>query len=104
MDLLKDNVGKLYVKFLFPSIFSALGTTIYSIVDTIAIGQGVGSDGAAASAIIYPIFGVATLFGALCGIGGSVRLGKVRGEGEEEKANAYYTASLVLAVLLTVIV
>lgn len=104
MDLLKDNVRKLYVKFLFPSIFSALVTTIYSFVDTIAIGQGVGPEGAAASAIIYPIFGVATLFGVLCGIGGSVRLGKARGEEEEEKANAYYTASLILVVLLTVIV
>ena len=70
MDLLKDNIGKLYMKFLFPSLFSALVTTIYSFVDTIAIGQGVGADGAAACAIIYPIFGIASLFGFLCGIGG----------------------------------
>lgn len=103
MDLLKDNIGKLYMKFLFPSLFSALVTTIYSFVDTIAIGQGVGADGAAACAIIYPIFGIASLFGFLCGIGGSVRYGKARGEGENEKANAYYTASLILVLILTVI-
>ena len=84
MDLLKDNIGKLYMKFLFPSLFSALVTTIYSFVDTIAIGQGVGADGAAACAIIYPIFGIASLFGFLCGIGGSVRYGK-RGEKEKTK-------------------
>lgn len=104
MDLLRDSVGRLYLKFLLPSLFSALVTTIYSFVDTIAIGQGVGTDGAAACAIIYPILGVASLFGFLCGIGGSVRFGKSRGEGEEEKANAYYTASLVLVLLLTAIV
>ena len=79
-------------------------TTIYSFVDTIAIGKGVGPDGAAASAVIYPIFGVATLFGVLCGIGGSVRLSKARGEREPEKANAYYTASLLLVVIMTVAV
>ena len=104
MDLLKDNIGKLYLKFLFPSLFSALVTTIYSFVDTIAIGQGVGTDGAAACAIIYPILGISSLFGFLCGIGGSVRFGKARGEGQIEKANAYYTASLILVIVLTIIV
>lgn len=103
MDLLNDKIGSLYQKFLWPSLFAALVTTIYSFVDTIAIGRGVGPDGAAASAVIYPIFGVATLFGVLCGIGGSVRLSKARGEGEPEKANAYYTASLLLAVVMTAV-
>lgn len=103
MNLLKENIGKLYLKFLFPSLFSALVTTIYSFVDTIAIGQGVGADGAAACAIIYPILGVASLIGFLCGIGGSVRFGKARGEGGMEKANAYYTASLILVLALTLL-
>ena len=76
MDLLKDKIGSLYLKFLAPSLFSALVTTIYSFVDTIAIGKGVGTDGTAACAVIYPIMGVASLFGFLCGIGGSVRFGK----------------------------
>ena len=104
MDLLKDKIGSLYLKFLAPSLFSALVTTIYSFVDTIAIGKGVGTDGAAACAVIYPIMGVASLFGFLCGIGGSVRFGKARGEGRMEKANAYYTASLILVLVLTALV
>lgn len=104
MDLLREKIGKLYLKFLFPSLFSALVTTIYSFVDTIAIGQGVGADGAAACAIIYPIMGVASLFGFLCGIGGSVRYGKARGEDAYEKADAYYTASLILVAGLTLLV
>ena len=62
MNLLKDNIKMLYVKFLFPSILSALVTMVYSFVDTIAIGQGVGPDGVAVSAIIYPIFGIPTLW------------------------------------------
>ena len=104
MNLLKDRIGTLYLKFLLPSLFSALVTTIYSFVDTIAIGQGVGADGAAACAIIYPILGVASLFGFLCGIGGSVRYGKALGERKPEKANAYYTASLLLVLALTALV
>ena len=57
MNLLKDKIETLYQKFLWPSLFAAMVTTIYSFVDTIAIGQGVGPDGAAAAAIIYPILG-----------------------------------------------
>ena len=104
MDLLKDKVTTLYAKFLWPSLFSAMVTTVYSFVDTVAIGQGVGPNGAAAGAIVFPILGVASLFGFLGGIGGSVRFGKAQGEGETEKANSYYTASFLLTLILTIVV
>lgn len=104
MDLLKDKITTLYLKFLWPSLFSAMVTTVYSFVDTVAIGQGVGPNGAAAGAIVFPILGVASLFGFLGGIGGSVRFGKAQGEGAMEKANAYYTASFLLTLILTIIV
>lgn len=104
MDLLRDRIGALYARFLWPSLFAAMVTTIYSFVDTIAIGKGVGPEGAAAAAIITPIFGAAPLFGFLCGIGGSVRLGKARGAGQEEKARAYYTASLVMVLAMTAVI
>ncbi len=103
MNLLKDKIETLYQKFLWLSLFAAMVTTIYSFVDTIAIGQGSRADGAAAAAIIYPILGVASLFGFLRDWR-SVRLGNARGEGQLEKANAYYTASLLLVVVTTVIV
>lgn len=37
MDMFKDKISVLYQKFLWPSLFAALVTTIYSFVDTIAI-------------------------------------------------------------------
>lgn len=101
MDLLNDKIETLYVKFLFPSFFAATVSVVYTFVDMIAIGRGIGPDGSAASAITFPIMGVASFFGFLCGIGGSVHLGKARGEGKPEKANAYYTASLLLEIVLT---
>ena len=56
MDILRDDVKQLFIKFLVPAIGSALVVTAYSFVDTIAIGQGVGPDGTAACAVILPIF------------------------------------------------
>ena len=98
MDLLKSPIKKLYRSYLVPSLSAAVVTSVYGFVDTIAIGQGVGPDGAAALAIAQPIFGVVSFFGLLCGIGGSVYLGKARGKQKMEKSNAYFFASLCLAV------
>ncbi len=103
MDLLKTNIKILYKKYLVPSLSAAVVTSVYSFVDMIAIGQGIGPDGAAALSIATPIFGIISFFGILCGVGGSVYLGKARGENSPEKSNAYFTASAGVMLLLTVL-
>ena len=103
MDLLKADIKKLYKKYLVPSLSAAVVTSVYSFADMIAIGRGVGADGASALSIATPIFGVISFFGILCGIGGSVYIGKARGEGNIEKSNAYFTASLAVMSVLTVL-
>ena len=67
MDLLKSPIKKLYRSYLVPSLSAAIVTSVYGFVDMIAIGQGVGPDGAAALSIATPIFGVISFFGILCG-------------------------------------
>lgn len=104
MDLLKTDIKKLYRSYLVPSLSAAVVTSVYGFVDMIAIGRGVGADGAAALSIATPVFGVISLFGLLCGVGNSVYMGKARGEGRMEKANAYFSASLLLTVLFTILI
>ena len=103
MDLLKSPIPKLYRSFLVPSLLSAMVYSVYSFIDMIAIGRGVGPEGTAAISIATPILGIISFFGILCGVGGSVYFGKARGEGEEEKSNAYFSASLFLAVVVTIL-
>ncbi len=104
MDLLKDDIRKLYKAYLVPSLSAAVVTSVYSFADMVAIGRGVGPDGAAALSIATPIFGVISFFGVLCGIGGSIHLSKARGEKRLEKSNAYFSASLLLTFVLTALV
>lgn len=101
MDLLKDNIRTLYWKFLLPAIGGALVVAAYNFIDTIAIGQGVGPNGTAACAVIMPILCLAEFIGLLCGIGGSVLMSQARGSGNHEKGNAYFTASLAAAAVLS---
>lgn len=104
MDLLNGNIKKHFVRFLIPAISSAIAVAAYSLIDTIAIGQGIGADGTAACAILLPVFSIASFIGLLCGIGGCVLRSQAKGEGNEEKANAYFTAATILVAVITVIV
>ncbi len=102
MNFLTDDVKKLYFKFLTASIMSALVVSIYAFVDTIAVGQSEGPMGTAAMAVITPLYGVFGFFSLMCGIGGSVLMSKAKGEGHEEKGNAYFTAALMLLAIIMV--
>lgn len=50
MDLLKDNIRKLYFKFLLPSLGSAMVMSIYTLTDAVVVGRGVGADALAGHA------------------------------------------------------
>ena len=100
MELLEGSVKKHFVKYFIPSVGIAISVALYSLVDTIAIGQGVGPEGAAACAIVLPIFYLSNFIALLCGVGGSVQMGKARGEGNTEKGDAYFASSAVMAAVL----
>lgn len=103
MDFLKDNIRTLFFRLLFPSIVSAVVMSIYSFVDTIAVGQSEGVLGTGAMAVIAPIYGIMVFLAILCGVGGSVMMGIARGEGKIEKGNACFTVACQLMTIITVI-
>lgn len=103
MNMLNDNPQKLFFKFLVPAVSSAVAVAIYSFVDTIVIGQDVGPNGTAACAVLLPVFTLASFVALLCGTGGSVLMSKSRGEGNHEKGDAYFTASLLYVGIITVV-
>ncbi len=77
MDFITGNIKQLYRKFLIASMASATVMSIYSFVDTIAVGQSEGLVDAAAMAVITPLYGVLIFLGILCGVGASVLYGVV---------------------------
>lgn len=101
MNLLTDNIKTVFMKYLIPSVSSAMAVALYSLVDTIAIGQGVGADGTAACAVVLPIFSIGQFIALLCGIGGCVLMGQARGEGRKEKGDAYYTTAVLYVSVIT---
>lgn len=101
MDLLKDNLKKLYLRFLIPSLGSAMVMSIYTLTDAIVIGKGVGPDALAALSITTPLLCILMSMGILFGVGGSVQMSVYRGTGNYEKANRFFTLSFAtLAVIV----
>lgn len=104
VNLLKEDVSKLFYKFLVPAVSGAVAVAAYSLVDCIAIGQGVGANGAAANAVVLPIFSLASFIALVFGIGGCVLRSQARGEGNEEKGNAYFTAATVFISIISLLI
>ena len=94
----------LYRKFLCASMASALTMSIYSFVDSIAVGQSEDPLGSAAMAVVMPLYGIIMFLSILCGIGGSVMMNNAKGEGNEQKGNSYFCVSLMLVSFFTITV
>lgn len=94
-NLLNDNVKKLFFRYLIPSVSATLVTSIYVLADTIFIGKGISDIAVAALNIIIPLFSLYFGMGLLFGVGGSVLLSVAKGQGDEEKANTYFTVAFI---------
>ncbi len=103
MDLLKDKVRSLYFQLLIAAVGSALVSSIFGIVDAMMVGQYHGPNGVAALSVFSPIWNIVYSLGILSGIGGSVLYANRRGAGQETKANEYFTVSVVLGIILTIL-
>lgn len=102
MNLLKDNLRKLYLRFLIPSLGSAMVMSIYTLTDAIVIGKGVGADALAALSITTPLLCILMSMGILFGVGGSVQMSVCRGTGSYEKADRFFTLSFFTLAFISV--
>lgn len=69
------------------------------------VGQYHGPEGAAALAVVAPIWNIIYSLGLLMGIGGSVLFSTMRGKGDGQtrQSNEYFTVSIIGSILLAVI-
>lgn len=98
MDLLGQDIRKVFFKYLIPSVGGMMGTSLYVLGDTILVGRALGAEGLAALNISIPIINVFYGLGLLFGIGGATALSISRGRGEHAEADIFFTLALKLAI------
>ena len=71
-------------------------------MDTIAIGQD-GPAGAAAMAVITLLCEIFAFLSILCGVGGAVCYSAAKGDGNRDKANAFFTTATAFMILVALL-
>lgn len=96
------NYPKLF-RFVLPSICMMVFTSIYSVVDGFFVSNYVGKTPFAALNLIYPVIQVIASLGFMLGAGGSAIVGKTLGEGDNERANKYFSLFVIATVIMSVV-
>mgnify|MGYP000390321970 FL=1 len=91
---------KKFTKYVFQSVASMMGQSVYILADTFFISVSSGANGLAVLNLILPVFGIMFAIGSMIGIGSATRYGIRRAKGEE--ADHYFTQSISWAVLFSI--
>lgn len=98
-----EPVGKLLCRFAIPSCISLVVNAIYSMVDQIFIGQGVGYLANAATNIILPLMTVQIALGVMLSDGTSAFLSLQLGSGQSKKAAKGVANCITLTVIIGIL-
>ena len=90
-------------RFVLPSIVMMIFTSIYGVVDGLFVSNFVGKTAFAAVNFIMPLLMMLSAIGFMIGVGGSALVAKTLGEGDNERANKYFSL-LVYSVIAAGIV
>ena len=87
------------LRFVLPCIGTMLFTSIYGIVDGLCVSNFVGKTAFAAVNLIMPLPMLLGTIGFMLGTGGSAIVGITLGEGDQKKADRYFTMFLLAAAI-----
>lgn len=94
---------KKLIKFTLPTIIMMIFTSIYGVVDGLFISNVIKGDAFASVNLIMPAIMIIGTIGFMIGTGGSAIISKTLGEGDNEKANQYFSMLIYLEIILGVI-
>ena len=98
------RIGRLMVKLTIPAFMGMFVMTLYNVIDTIFIGQYVGTLGIAGLSIVFPIQMLAMGMGMLTGMGGASVISRLIGANNVARAEKALGNALSLNVLLSTII
>ncbi len=99
-----EDINKLMFEFAVPAIAGVVINALYNVIDSIFLGNAVGSLGLAATAVAMPMMCVLIALSQLCGVGGNVLAAIKSGEGDKPAAEKALGNALFLLFLMAVVV
>ena len=86
-ELGTEKIGRLLKQYALPAIIAQTASSLYNMVDSIFIGQGVGPLAISGLAVTFPLMNLSTAFGTLVGAGAATMLSILLGQKNYKAAN-----------------
>lgn len=88
------------VKYTLPTIAMMIFTSLYTIADGFFVSNFIGKTALAAINLSWPVIMILASVGLMMGTGGSALIAKTRGEGDDFRANRYFTICVIFTAVL----
>lgn len=102
-ELGTENIGKLLKQYALPAIIAQTAASLYNMVDSIFIGQGVGPLAISGLAVTFPLMNLSTAFGTLVGAGAATMISVLLGQKNYSAANKVLGNIVSLNVIIGLI-
>ena len=102
-DLGTADIGKLLKKYAFPAIIAMTASSLYNMIDSIYIGQGVGPMAISGLAVTFPLMNLSTAFGTLVGAGAATILSIFLGRKKYSACNKVLSNVVTLNIIIGLI-
>ena len=86
-ELGTEKIGKLLKQYALPAIIAQTASSLYNMVDSIFIGQGVGPLAISGLAVTFPLMNLSVAFGTLVGAGAATMISVLLGQKNYKGAN-----------------
>ena len=103
LELGTKPVGRLLMQYAMPAIVAMVASSLYNMVDSIFIGQGVGPMAISGLAITFPFMNLSGAIGACIGVGASTYLSVKLGQKDYSTAQHILGNSIVLKIITGVV-
>ena len=100
LELGTKPVGRLLKKYALPAIVAMVAASLYNMVDSIFIGQGVGALAIAGLAITFPFMNLSAAFGAAIGVGSCTFISMKLGQRDYGIANKILGNCMLLNIVV----
>ena len=87
LELGTEKISRLLKQYALPAIIAQTASSLYNMVDSIFIGQGVGPLAISGLAVTFPLMNLSTAFGTLVGAGAATMLSVLLGQKNYKAAN-----------------
>lgn len=102
-ELGTEKVSKLLWQYALPAIIAMTASSLYNMVDSIFIGQGVGALAISGLAITFPFMNLSAAFGAMVGVGSATILSVRLGQRDYESAGKILGNCVTLNIILGIV-